>query len=225
MKCGASDDAASARSMNFCFDCSICLEFAVDPVVTLCGHLYCWPCIFKWMQVESISNQQCPVCKALLSQDTLIPLYGRGRHSTKGDSAVPHRPTLHHHRGGATITSALENDSPRMNEAQQPQFRHQHHYPSYAGLGNSYTSESSSSPQTSPWFCSTTGSVLGGLAISILPWVFRNHGASIYYSNSHHLTLGVSSPRLRRQQMQVESSLHQIWFFLFFCAISCFLLF
>ncbi|URD80420.1 Zinc finger, C3HC4 type (RING finger) [Musa troglodytarum] len=198
--------------MNFGFDCSICLEFAADPVVTLCGHLYCWPCIFKWMQAESISNQQCPVCRAVLSQDTLIPLYGCGRHSTKGDSAVPHRPTLHRHRDGATITSAREHGSPRMNEAQQPQFHHQHHYPSYAA-------------QMSPWFCSTTGSVLGGLAISILPWVFRNHDASIYYSNLHHLTFDVSSPRLRRQQMQVESSLHQIWLFLFFCAILCLLLF
>ncbi|CAH8279553.1 unnamed protein product [Arabidopsis lyrata] len=26
-----------------CFDCNICLETAHDPVVTLCGHLYCWP--------------------------------------------------------------------------------------------------------------------------------------------------------------------------------------
>ena len=28
------------------FECNICLEIASDPVITLCGHLYCWPCIY-----------------------------------------------------------------------------------------------------------------------------------------------------------------------------------
>ena len=29
------------------FECNICLELARDPVVTYCGHLYCWPCIYR----------------------------------------------------------------------------------------------------------------------------------------------------------------------------------
>lgn len=29
------------------FECNICLELARDPVVTLCGHLYCWPCLYR----------------------------------------------------------------------------------------------------------------------------------------------------------------------------------
>lgn len=28
-------------------DCNICFEVACDPVVTQCGHLYCWSCIYK----------------------------------------------------------------------------------------------------------------------------------------------------------------------------------
>jgi hypothetical protein len=27
--------------------CNICLDPACDPVTTLCGHLYCWPCIYQ----------------------------------------------------------------------------------------------------------------------------------------------------------------------------------
>ena len=27
------------------FQCNICLHSAKEPVVTLCGHLYCWPCL------------------------------------------------------------------------------------------------------------------------------------------------------------------------------------
>jgi hypothetical protein len=29
------------------FECNICLELASQPVVTLCGHLYCWPCLYR----------------------------------------------------------------------------------------------------------------------------------------------------------------------------------
>jgi len=29
------------------FECKICLEEACEPVVTRCGHLYCWACIYE----------------------------------------------------------------------------------------------------------------------------------------------------------------------------------
>jgi hypothetical protein len=29
------------------FECNVCLELAKEPVVTLCGHLYCWPCLYR----------------------------------------------------------------------------------------------------------------------------------------------------------------------------------
>ena len=29
------------------FECNICLELAKEPIVTLCGHLYCWPCLYR----------------------------------------------------------------------------------------------------------------------------------------------------------------------------------
>ncbi len=35
------DDVAAA------FSCHICLELAHQPVVTLCGHLFCWPCLYR----------------------------------------------------------------------------------------------------------------------------------------------------------------------------------
>ncbi|KAJ3275115.1 hypothetical protein HDV01_001254 [Terramyces sp. JEL0728] len=28
------------------FECNICLDTASNPVVTMCGHLYCWPCFY-----------------------------------------------------------------------------------------------------------------------------------------------------------------------------------
>lgn len=58
------------------FECNICLELAQDPIVTLCGHLFCWPCLYKWIHVHA-HYQECPVCKALIEEEKLVPLYGR----------------------------------------------------------------------------------------------------------------------------------------------------
>lgn len=59
------------------FECNICLELSKEPVVTLCGHLYCWPCLYRWMQVQSYCRA-CPVCKAGVEIEKVIPIYGRG---------------------------------------------------------------------------------------------------------------------------------------------------
>lgn len=32
------------------FVCNICLDIAKDAVVSMCGHLYCWPCLSKFLE-------------------------------------------------------------------------------------------------------------------------------------------------------------------------------
>ncbi|KAE8670130.1 E3 ubiquitin-protein ligase RMA1H1 [Hibiscus syriacus] len=90
----SSDDNPSAG-----FECNICLDSVRDPVVTLCGHLYCWPCIYKWLRFQTIyaehlnrKHQQCPVCKAEVSHATLIPLYERGLIAKASTKNTPNRP-------------------------------------------------------------------------------------------------------------------------------------
>ncbi|CAL8462292.1 g1823 [Coccomyxa elongata] len=63
------------------FECNICYDLAQSPVVTMCGHLYCWPCLYRWMQVQN-HCRVCPVCKAGIEQDKVIPIYGRGGDNT-----------------------------------------------------------------------------------------------------------------------------------------------
>ncbi|CAJ2646329.1 unnamed protein product [Trifolium pratense] len=63
------------------FECNICFDLAQDPVITLCGHLFCWPCLYKWLHYHS-QCQECPVCKALVQEEKLVPLYGRGKSQT-----------------------------------------------------------------------------------------------------------------------------------------------
>lgn len=62
------------------FECNICLDTAKEAVVSMCGHLFCWPCLHQWLETRP-SRQLCPVCKAAISKEKVIPLYGRG--STK----------------------------------------------------------------------------------------------------------------------------------------------
>lgn len=80
------------------FECNICFDLAQDPVITLCGHLFCWPCLYRWLHHHSHS-QECPVCKALIQEEKLVPLYGRGktqvdpRTKSYPGMEIPHRPT------------------------------------------------------------------------------------------------------------------------------------
>ncbi|XP_033101065.1 E3 ubiquitin-protein ligase RNF185-like [Anneissia japonica] len=59
------------------YECNICLDTAKDAVVSLCGHLFCWPCLHQWLETRP-NRQVCPVCKAGISKDKVIPIYGRG---------------------------------------------------------------------------------------------------------------------------------------------------
>jgi len=74
------------------FECNICLDVARDAVISMCGHLFCWPCIHQWMETRP-NRQICPVCKAGISRDKVIPLYGRGNPDGKDPrDKVPPRP-------------------------------------------------------------------------------------------------------------------------------------
>ena len=33
------------------YECNICYEVAREPVVTMCGHLYCWPCLYRYVNM------------------------------------------------------------------------------------------------------------------------------------------------------------------------------
>ncbi|CAN6808063.1 unnamed protein product [Brassica oleracea] len=66
----------SVGSKGSFYDCYICMDLSKEPVVTNCGHLYCWPCLYRWLEVSVA--KECPVCKGEISVKTLTPIYGRG---------------------------------------------------------------------------------------------------------------------------------------------------
>ncbi|KAL3699036.1 hypothetical protein R1sor_017058 [Riccia sorocarpa] len=58
------------------FECNICFQKANEAVVTCCGHLFCWPCLYRWLYIHS-SHHECPVCKGAIDENTITPIYGR----------------------------------------------------------------------------------------------------------------------------------------------------
>lgn len=91
-------ESKSAEDDDAVFLCNVCLEPVKDrdPVVTQCGHLYCWPCLYRWLNTH---HSTCPVCKAGVTQDNVIPIFIRGSvedpRSKTAQENIPNRPLGH----------------------------------------------------------------------------------------------------------------------------------
>lgn len=55
------------------YQCRICNKLAARPVITLCGHMFCWDCIDRVLTQDNSSS--CPVCRSGVSKETLTPIY------------------------------------------------------------------------------------------------------------------------------------------------------
>jgi len=48
------------------YQCTICSDVFAHPTSLLCGHTFCFECIFTWYIVHK--NQQCPICRQDVNQ-------------------------------------------------------------------------------------------------------------------------------------------------------------
>uniref|UniRef100_A0A7N0TK95 E3 ubiquitin-protein ligase RMA n=1 Tax=Kalanchoe fedtschenkoi TaxID=63787 RepID=A0A7N0TK95_KALFE len=220
-----SSDTATGLACNASndFDCNICLEFVQDPVVTLCGHLYCWPCIYKWIRFKNTSSQEsnqrprCPVCNAEVSVAAIVPLYGRGkditasdREASRGGRAIPKRPS-------APIGCDMSAGSARQ--------VHQHRY----------QPPEPHPPQHSPYTATFLMPRLGGTnAFQPIIEIFgelvssrmSGHSMSTGFDRSDSYNVAeASTPRVRRQLAHADQSLSRLCFFFLCCVMMCLLLF
>ncbi|KAI9118284.1 hypothetical protein K1719_010616 [Acacia pycnantha] len=150
------------------FECNICFDLAQDPIITLCGHLFCWPCLYKWLHFHS-KSRECPVCKALIEEKKLVPLYGRGKTSTDprsksipGDN-IPHRPA-----GQRPETAPLR----------EPNHFHQHGFGFMGGLGGF------SPMQTARFGDFTLSAAFGGLIPSVFNFQLQGFHAGAMFSGA-----------------------------------------
>ncbi|XP_021726119.1 E3 ubiquitin-protein ligase RMA3-like [Chenopodium quinoa] len=206
---------AESESSQGSFDCNICFDLAHDPVVTLCGHLYCWACIFKWLHVQSSSSQPtqqktCPVCKANISQTSLIPLYCHGPSRSEDEvrksqhDVIPPRP--------AANSPSSQHLPSNPFESQHPEFR-------YASI--------SSSNYVSPTMAGILNPTIGLLGELVYTRMLGSTGTNLFTSprSNSYAIVGHNNPRMRRQELQLDKSLDRVSKFLLCCVVLCLLLF
>ncbi|CAI0549742.1 unnamed protein product [Linum tenue] len=211
------EEEEEGSNSNSGFDCNICLDSVQDPVVTLCGHLYCWPCIYRWLncrggggdidgddvdeeEYDKPSHRQCPVCKFEITESALVPLFGRGQAGDDVSSGRTSSPA-----GGSKSAPP-----PRLRRGYYEQ-----RPPPMMGGGAAGLNLDLSGRVPIP--------VVGMLGEIVFSGGFGN---GIYgYQNTAAPVAGGGSPRVRRQLMEADRSLSRVCFFLFCCLFMCILLF
>uniref|UniRef100_A0A7N0REF5 E3 ubiquitin-protein ligase RMA n=1 Tax=Kalanchoe fedtschenkoi TaxID=63787 RepID=A0A7N0REF5_KALFE len=201
----ADEAGSSSEACNNGLECNICLDSAHEPVVTLCGHLYCWPCIYQWLDVqgshdESHQEPKCPICKASISANALVPLYGRddaGSRISEHGIRVPNRPTfnlrnLQQSRSSSHSTHGWE--------------RSGHHF------------ASSSPPQLDQ---ETLSVLLNPMVCKFGEMVYARIFGSSGSDASIYPHISSANPRIRRREKEVEKSLNRLSFFLLCCVLLC----
>ncbi|CAH2077776.1 unnamed protein product [Thlaspi arvense] len=199
-----------------CFDCNICLDTAHDPVVTLCGHLFCWPCIYKWLHVQlsSVSMYQhhqsnCPVCKSNVTITSLVPLYGRGMSSPSSTfgskkAVIPRRPAP------STLYNQIASE-PSLN----PSFQHQTMSPTFHNHQYSprgFTATESTDPANA-------------VMMSVLYPVIGMFGDMVYTRIFGTFTNTIAQPYQSQRMMHWDKSLNRVSIFFLCCILLCLLLF
>jgi len=80
--------------------CNICHSDAFNSVLILCGHAFCWSCIYQWFetQTRNLRESSCPVCGSFASKTECIPIYNTFENANLTDldgnnnPEIPERP-------------------------------------------------------------------------------------------------------------------------------------
>ncbi|CAM8888156.1 unnamed protein product [Rhodiola kirilowii] len=202
--------------------CNICFDLAHEPVVTLCGHLYCWPCIYKWLHVlqsydESQQQPQCPICKANISEGTLVPLYGRDASSSESratdqDLNIPNRPAFSSYNLQRLMQQSSQSANHWDDTSRGP-------HPSLATPSSLQIDFEAVSALLNPITCK--------FGEMVYDRIFGGSGANAHsypYAASYpHMSS--TNPIIQRQEKEVEKSLNRVSFFFFCCVLLCLFLF
>lgn len=75
------EDIVCVRYATSCpVQCPICLEYPLCPQITSCGHIFCFPCILRYLLMGKEDHKgdcfkRCPLCFVMISQKDLYTLH------------------------------------------------------------------------------------------------------------------------------------------------------
>eukprot|EP00898_Chlorokybus_atmophyticus_P002312 jgi/Chlat1/3081/Chrsp21S00241 len=237
----ASAAGASGSGGESAFECNICLEVASEPVVTLCGHLFCWACLYRWVEVDSRGPSGvsgCPVCKAAVEPSRVIPLYGRGHQGGSGThpaSSQGQKPAAgagaggggeagQGGAGGGAESIPTRPQGQRPPPPPPPPQHHHHHQPAFGVFAQP------AGPFATAQFGSFTLSAgfglfpsLFGLQFHAFPTPTHHHQQANVPNNSSHSSAAV--PPAAEREMQQQQRLSQLLLMLGCLVIICLLWF
>ncbi|XP_017857438.1 PREDICTED: uncharacterized protein LOC108610103 [Drosophila arizonae] len=71
--------------------CNVCQDYVRAGVITICGHLFCWTCL--WGDLHSRVLSRCPCCmRRLLLHEDIIPFLGEGPNAGADDANIVAQP-------------------------------------------------------------------------------------------------------------------------------------
>ncbi|KAH8335725.1 hypothetical protein KR074_012040 [Drosophila pseudoananassae] len=71
--------------------CNLCAQYVRGGVITICGHLFCWACL--WPKLHNSLHPKCPQCSnPLILHEDIIPFHGEGPHGQSDDDEVVAQP-------------------------------------------------------------------------------------------------------------------------------------
>lgn len=65
-------------SPKYDITCCLCHEDPEEPITTLCGHVYCWPCHYCRYKLRAIGEKEdfiCVICKYIIEPYSVVPLH------------------------------------------------------------------------------------------------------------------------------------------------------
>ena len=63
--------------------CSLCKDSLKSPIVTKCGHIFCYSCVFNHLK----TNKLCPICHKEINIESLTPVFGHSIESNNSEVA------------------------------------------------------------------------------------------------------------------------------------------
>ena len=85
----STDSNNNENTGNKRWHCPICKKSLKSPVVTPCGHIFCWPCISKLLQNEDKTNNSCPICHTPVDINKIVPIYGQTNEAKDSEAPPP----------------------------------------------------------------------------------------------------------------------------------------